>query len=265
MYKQTLYNINTDHIDTKEVKKNNRYKKYNYGYNKDLDCVVISKDGTIGEIYEIQGLRIALPLAPEKIDGQDLKKKDQVFRRRQKPGSLNKIRSIHEFKSFPDDTKEEYYDYIEIEFNRRNDGYWFMCGGEPCYLTGSHYMYLNWTKIDVGAPEFRQSNKLFYYFWEACKADERCYGMCYLKNRRSGFSFMASSETVNVATISRDSRFGILSKSGSDAKKMFTDKVVLYHQITHSFLSLYKMEWTNQKQNYLIGFQLLNLLEIVLK
>jgi len=37
---------------------------------------------------------------------------------------------------------------------------------------------------------------------------------------------MASSETVNQATISRDARFGILSKSGADAKKMFTDKVV---------------------------------------
>jgi hypothetical protein len=37
---------------------------------------------------------------------------------------------------------------------------------------------------------------------------------------------MASSEAVNMATISSDSRFGILSKSGADAKKMFTDKVV---------------------------------------
>ena len=50
--------------------------------------------------------------------------------------------------------------------------------------------------------------------------------MCYLKNRRSGFSFMSSAETVNLATISSDSRYGILSKSGADAKKMFTDKVV---------------------------------------
>jgi len=50
--------------------------------------------------------------------------------------------------------------------------------------------------------------------------------MSYLKNRRSGFSFMASAETVNMATISTDARFGILSKSGADAKKMFTDKVV---------------------------------------
>mgnify|MGYP003132875854 CR=1 FL=1 len=87
-------------------------------------------------------------------------------------------------------------------------------------------MYLQWSKIDVGAPDFREANRLFYIFWEACKADKRCYGMCYLKNRRSGFSFMSSAETVNLATISSDSRYGILSKSGADAKKMFTDKVV---------------------------------------
>ena len=87
-------------------------------------------------------------------------------------------------------------------------------------------MYLQWTKIDVGHPDFRESNRLFFIFWEACKADSRSYGMCYLKNRRSGFSFMSSSETVHQATMSSDSRFGILSKSGSDAKKMFTDKVV---------------------------------------
>ena len=50
--------------------------------------------------------------------------------------------------------------------------------------------------------------------------------MCYLKNRRSGFSFMSSAETVNLATLASDSRYGILSKTGADAKKMFTDKVV---------------------------------------
>ena len=85
---------------------------------------------------------------------------------------------------------------------------------------------LQWSKIDVGNPDFREANRLFFIFWEACKADKRCFGMCYLKNRRSGFSFMASGETVNEATISSDARFGILSKSGPDAKKMFTDKVV---------------------------------------
>jgi len=63
-------------------------------------------------------------------------------------------------------------------------------------------------------------------YWEACVADKRCFGMCYLKNRRSGFSFMSSAEAVNTASITRDARVGILSKTGADAKKMFTDKVV---------------------------------------
>ena len=226
MYQQTLYAIHTDHLKRKDVKSNNRYKKFKYGYNLDLDCVIISKDGTLGEIYEVQGLRIGLPKAPKEVEGNDSDKADQVFTRTPKPASINKIKTIHEFKSLPDDIKEQYYEYIDQEFNRRDAGYWFMCNGAATYLTGSHYVYLNWTKIDVGNADFRQANRIFYYFWEACKADSRSYGMCYLKNRRSGFSFMASSETVNQATISKDSRFGILSKTGSDAKKMFTDKVV---------------------------------------
>ena len=226
MYQQTLYAIHTDHLNRKDVKSDNRYKKFKYGYNKDLDCVIISKDGTLGEIYEIQGLRIGLPKAPKEVAGMEIKKEDQVFIKTPKPASLNKIKTIYDFKLLPEDIKEQYYEYIETEFSRRNDGYWFMRNGEKCYLTGSHYIYLNWTKIDVGSPDFREANRIFFYFWEACTADARSYGMCYLKNRRSGFSFMASSETVNRATISRDSRFGILSKSGSDAKKMFTDKVV---------------------------------------
>jgi len=226
MYKQNLYAIHSAHLSTKNVKRNNKLKNYKYGYNDDLDCVVISKDGTIGEIFEVQGLRIALPAIPKEVYSNSEKPEDQVFKQTLKPTTLSKIKSIHDFQLYPDEIKEKYYEYINSEFDRRSDGYWFMCNGTATYITGTHYMYLNWTKIDVGAPEFRQSNKIFFYFWEACKADYRCYGMCYLKNRRSGFSFMASAETVNQATTSKDARFGVLSKSGSDAKKMFTDKIV---------------------------------------
>ena len=220
-YKQTLYTVHTDHL--KKIKKN---KKFDYGYNDDLDCVIISRDGTIGDIYEVQGLRIGLPRVPEEVSGQDLPKAKQVFTQTERPATLKKIKTIYDFRDIPEDTQEKYVDYINGEFDRRDNGHWFMCNGTPTYLTGSHYMYLNWTKIDVGAPDFRQANRIFFYFWEACKADKRSYGMCYLKNRRSGFSFMASAETVNQATVTKDARFGVLSKSGADAKKMFTDKIV---------------------------------------
>ena len=33
--------------------------------NEDLDCVIISKDGTLGDIYDIQGLKVGLPQTPE--------------------------------------------------------------------------------------------------------------------------------------------------------------------------------------------------------
>ena len=225
-YQQSLYAIHTDHLKDRKVKKNNRYKKFEYGYNSDIDCVVISRDGTLGEIYEIQGLRVGLPMPGKEISGQELKKDKQVFIQTPKPTSLKKLKSINDFHALQEDQKKNYYKYIDTEFDRRDNGYWFMCDGTPTYLTGSHYVYLNWTKIDVGAPDFRQANRIFHYFWEACKADKRSYGMCYLKNRRSGFSFMASSETVNQATITKDARFGVLSKTGADAKKMFTDKIV---------------------------------------
>ena len=221
MYKQTLYHVVKDAIKPKVLSRLNRYKKWEYGYNKEYDFVVISKTGEIGEIYNIQGLRIALPKE------KDIKEfSTNKWEHTEYPKELKRIKSVSDWDEYPVEFKEKWYDYIDTEFKRREDGFWFINKDKPTYITGTNYMYLQWSKIDVGQPDFRESNRLFYLFWEGCKADQRCYGMCYLKNRRSGFSFMASGETVNQATISTDSRFGILSKSGPDAKKMFTDKVV---------------------------------------
>jgi hypothetical protein len=221
MYEQSLFKILPDYIDPKVLKKKNRYKQWKYGYDKESDVIVISKTGEIGEVYSIQNLTIALPK-----QNNPYEFKSNKWSRLDYPQELSKIKSVFEWNQKPEYFKEKYYDYIDEEFKRREQGFGFYNKSMATYITGTHYMYLQWAKIDVGAAEFRESNRLFFIFWEACKADQRCYGMCYLKNRRSGFSFMASGETVNLATISSDSRFGILSKSGSDAKKMFTDKVV---------------------------------------
>ena len=224
MYEQSLVKVIKDHIKPKVLKRNNRYKKWEYGYDVENNIIVISRDGTIGDVIEIQNLKIALPAEPDNV--YVCSKKEERWARTEYPKQLSKIKNVFEWEQYPIDFKETWYDYIDEEFRRREEGFWFKNKGVSTYITGSHYMFLQWSKIDVGAADYRESNRLFYIFWEACKADQRCYGMCYLKNRSSGFSFMASSELVNQATISSDSRFGILSKSGADAKKMFTDKVV---------------------------------------
>ena len=224
-YEQTLWKEIKDVVNPKILAKNNRFKKWDYGYNSDYDFIVISKTGKIGQIIEIQNLRIALPATNEPFKRSE-KKAEQYWEKAEYPKELSRIKSRFDWEEYPAEFKEKWYDYIDNEFTRREQGLCFYNNGTPTYITGTHYMYLQWSKIDIGAPDFREANRLFFIFWEACKADTRCYGMCYLKNRRSGFSFMSSAELVNQATISSDARFGILSKSGADAKKMFTDKVV---------------------------------------
>ena len=204
----------------------NKAKTWKYGYDSKYDVVVISKNGQIGDVISISGLKIALPITEKKCIQRDKKSKEQYWERNELPKALSKVQSIFQWNEMPSEFKDRWVDYIEGEFDRREQGLWFMSNGIKTYITGAHYMYLQWTSIDVGYPDFREANRLLFIYWEACKADSRSFGMIYLKIRRSGFSFMSSSECVNTGTLAKDARVGILSKTGSDAKKMFTDKVV---------------------------------------
>ena len=73
-YEQTLCKEIKDVINPKILSKQNRYKKWEYGYNEDYDFIVISKTGQIGQIIEIQNLRIALPKANEPFKRSEVKK-----------------------------------------------------------------------------------------------------------------------------------------------------------------------------------------------
>ena len=222
----SLCRVLKDYIPPAVISNKNRVKSWLYGYNDQYDVIVISKTGQIGQIYEIEGLRIALPLTPEKCLQRHSANAEQYWERQELPRELAKIQSIFQWNEKPKEFKDRWVDYIEQEFDHREQGFWFMNKGIKTYITGSHYMYLQWSSIDIGYPDFREANRIYWIFWEACRADPRSFGMIYLKIRRSGFSFMSSSECVNVGTLARDARIGILSKTGADAKKMFTDKVV---------------------------------------
>ena len=88
MYEQTLYKV-IEPIKNTTVHRLNKGKKWQYGYNKEHDIVVISKTGQIGDIYEIQGLRIALPKAPK-----DIIKGINRWEAKEYPKELKNIKSI---------------------------------------------------------------------------------------------------------------------------------------------------------------------------
>ena len=221
-----LYKTVSNYIPKNVITNKNRNSSWMYGYNEKYDLVIISKTGKLGDVIEISGLKIGLPLAPKECLQRHKEKQHQYWERHELPKELSKIKSIFQWNEMPTAFKDRWVDYIENEFDKREDGFWFMNNGVKTYITGSHYMYLQWSSIDVGYPDFREANRIFWIFWEACKADKRSFGMTYLKIRRSGFSFMGSNECANTGTLAKDARVGILSKTGADAKKMFTDKVV---------------------------------------
>jgi len=216
-----LYKVIDNIIPKQVLTTKNRNQSWDYGYNEEYNIVIISQDGTLGEIYQINGLLIGLPLVPNKLATKHNKWVAFIY-----PSELKSIKSMAEWNKRDNAFKNLWIDYIEDEFIRRENGYWFMNNNVPTYITGSHYMFLQWSKIDVGLPNFWEAHRVLYIFWEACKADYRCFGLIYLKTRRTGFSFIESSECVNIGTINSQSKIGILSKTGGDAKEMFTEKVV---------------------------------------
>ena len=119
MYNQTLYEV-VEPIKINTIKRLNKSKKWEYGYNKEHDLIVISKTGQIGEIYNIQNLIIALP-KEDKVHKFD----NDTWEVTEQPQPLQRIKTIFDWKDYPQDFKEKHVDYIEDEFRKRDDGFWF--------------------------------------------------------------------------------------------------------------------------------------------
>lgn len=195
----------------------------------DEPVVNICPKGTAGDIIEISGLYIQLPEVPDTKDilFSDLPVEQQYWRRVDPPTDLMKIRSMDEWNDMPKPFKEKHTDFIRKEFQRRRDGVWFMNKGVPTYITGHHYMFLQWSKIDIGYPSYLEfQNRLSRHF-VACEADPRSMGQVYVKCRRSGYTQMCSSNISDEGTQVKDKLLGIISKTGKDAQEnVFMKKIM---------------------------------------
>ena len=158
-----------DIVPQKVLTRKNKAKSWQYGYNEDYDFVVISKDGTVGDVVEIQGVRIALPMVCSNPIERSKSKKEQYWQPLGYPKELTRIKTIFQWNEMPADFKDRWVDFVEREFDRRESGAWFMNNGVPTYITGSHYTYLQWTKIDVGLPDFREWRSICSHADCACE------------------------------------------------------------------------------------------------
>ena len=192
-------------------------------------AVVVDPRGTHGEVIDIDGLLVALPKKPPKkeILFAEEPRKMQMWRRLDVPQELSSIRSMDEWYEKPAEFRKKFLPYIEREFDRRRNGVWFYNNGEPTYITGRHYMLLQWTKLDIGHPYYFAFQRRIYIHMAACEADPRCIGQLYTKCRRSGYTNICSAVLVDEATQVKDKLLGIQSKTGKDAQEnIFMKKTV---------------------------------------
>ena len=217
----------------------------------DEPVVNICPQGTGGEVINISDVYVQLPAVPAKKDilFSNLKKEEQYWRRIEPPVDLMKIRSMDEWNDMPKPFKERYTEFIRKEFERRRNGVWFMNNGEPTYITGHHYMFLQWSKIDIGYPSYLEfQNRLSRHF-VACEHDPRSMGQVYVKCRRSGYTQMCSGNLSDEGTQVKDKLLGIVSKTGKDAQEnVFMKKIMPIYRNYPFFFKPIQDGTTNPRQ-----------------
>jgi hypothetical protein len=191
--------------------------------------IKIDPNGTEGEIMELHGLLVVLPKKPKRSEilFHEKPKAMQMWERIAMPQELQRIRSMDEWLEKPAEFRKKFRAYIEQEFQRRRDGVWFYNNGIPTYITGRHYMFLQWSKIDIGYPSYLAFQREIFLHMAACEADPRCFGQLYTKCRRSGYTNVCSAVLVDEASQVKEKLLGIQSKTGKDAQEnIFMKKVV---------------------------------------
>lgn len=123
---------------------------------------------------------------------------------------------------------DEQYDFAVREWHRRIYGVWIWIGGKLTYLTGGHYYYLTYFKIDTGYPGYRDRDRRWFYVAQAVFDSEDCLGLVYLKHRRDGATYRCCCVGLEISTRGHmpEANFGIMSKDDDTAKSAFKTKVV---------------------------------------
>ena len=197
-----------------------------------------------GSVVDIQGLKCNLPpegyvfnIITKQVEFRGVYKRseiesEQYWKRISLPDWYqDTMKKWDEFDKKKKDDEIEFYDerleeYKKQEWDRRLNGFWYMNNGTPTFLTGLHYLYLQWWPIDIGYPKFRIPDLEKFYFMDYCIQDPLCMGMLEVTKRRFGKSFVAGLFVSEYITRTKMTNGGIQSKTGSDAKKFFAKTVV---------------------------------------
>ena len=87
-YRKSIHEVVENLVPNDVIAKKNKTKSWKYGHDSEYDFVCISKDGTLGQIININGLNIGLPANPKKIRFEEKTNDLQKWRRYEVPKEL---------------------------------------------------------------------------------------------------------------------------------------------------------------------------------
>lgn len=123
---------------------------------------------------DMHPIRVELPECPnpQEIDGWGLPKDEQVFRTTKVSDRMRELikrgGTIQRIWEAIAKNKKHYRNeilFIKQEWDRVLNGYWCFINGQPTFIPGWHYFYLNYWHLDGGVlPEYRLRDRMFFMF-----------------------------------------------------------------------------------------------------
>jgi hypothetical protein len=180
----------------------------------------------MAEIIEIYGTKISVPLptANDYVEdwGTD-NPKEQYWRRREMPAFFSQVEYDKEGNALLTPQQRA---YASEEVRRCKEGFFFKSNGKTLWISGKHYFFLQWWKLedDIYA-DFRMADRDYFLFLNHWENVPFCLGIIRGKKRREGATSQATSNLVYECIFFKNSFCGLTSKTQIDAKAAFTNMV----------------------------------------
>jgi len=150
----------------------------------------------------------------------------QKWSRKELPSIFDEVVTEKDGKPVTPILNEEHSFYIKEEVRRCKEGFYFMNNGVLTYITGKHYFYIQWWKLEDDIyPEYRDVDRRYFLFLDFWEKIMWCLGIIRGKKRREGASSQATSNLIYECIFFKNTNSGLVSKSEKDSKETFTEMV----------------------------------------
>ncbi len=172
---------------------------------------------------DIYGSLVFTPDAPLEtlIENWDLPREQQMWRRKELPSFFDDVQFDKDGNVILTGQQRA---YAAREVERCKKGYYLYINGKLTYITGKHYFYLQWWKLEDDIyPDYRDADRRYYMFLNHWENVLWCIGIARGKKRREGASSQATANLIYECIFFTNSNCGLVSKTQIDSRDTFTD------------------------------------------